>query len=250
MEEKVIEMVDYDLLIPDNNNVRSVVRNIDELANSIEQHGLLQNLVVQRDGPLFVIVAGNRRYHAISKLKGQGKWQGKIPCLIVGDKTLPQLVENICRERVPVWDLGNRICEILEAGYTMKEIASRINKSHGYVCIVANIARGLAPETIEMLNSLDPSTFTDNQLQRLAKITKENSNAPDGASQIEMMQEWLSSGKHNRKHKAPVDTSTKATIVRRYMSLVDRGYKANAEKGKVIQAVLDYLGGKSTRLNV
>jgi len=63
--------VPYQKLVPDPHNVRSRLRNISSLAESIEKYGLLENLVVieipQTDGE-FMVKAGARRYEAIGLL--------------------------------------------------------------------------------------------------------------------------------------------------------------------------------------
>ena len=43
-------------------------KGIDDLAASIEAHGLLQSLVVRKDGKKFAVVAGNRRLEGIRLL--------------------------------------------------------------------------------------------------------------------------------------------------------------------------------------
>jgi ParB family transcriptional regulator, chromosome partitioning protein len=59
-------------------NIRHHVSNIEELAKSIEQKGLLQPILVRTLDGCFEVVAGNRRYCACKSLG----WK-KIPCHII-----------------------------------------------------------------------------------------------------------------------------------------------------------------------
>ena len=79
-------------------------RNINEMAASIEAHGLLQSLVVQatsRSG--YMVVAGRRRLLALCQLQDSGKVPAKyqVPCRLApqdADLTELSLAENVERE--------------------------------------------------------------------------------------------------------------------------------------------------------
>src|SRR5215469_4760422 len=75
-------------------NLRSEIIQVYELANSINQKGLLQPIIVRPKEEFFQIIAGNRRFEACKLLK----WR-KIPCHIMelDDKAAfeASLIENI-----------------------------------------------------------------------------------------------------------------------------------------------------------
>jgi ParB family chromosome partitioning protein len=62
--------IHYESLIPNKNNHYSI-ENIEELADSIENFGLLQDLLVKQDNDKYIIISGHRRYEAIKLLVGQ-----------------------------------------------------------------------------------------------------------------------------------------------------------------------------------
>jgi ParB family transcriptional regulator, chromosome partitioning protein len=78
-------------------NIRSEIIEAYELANSINQKGLLQPIIVRPKEGFFQIVAGNRRFEACKLLA----WK-KIPCHIIelDDKAAFEvsLIENIQRQ--------------------------------------------------------------------------------------------------------------------------------------------------------
>src|SRR4029077_3158681 len=87
-------------------NVRKTQsKGIDELAASIAAHGLLQSLVVRKDGKKFAVVAGNRRLAALASLQKAGKIAAgfEVPCQVIengADATEISLAENTVRENM------------------------------------------------------------------------------------------------------------------------------------------------------
>lgn len=84
--------IDIDKLIPNKNNPYSI-EEIDDLANSILELGLLQNLVVEETKKdKYTIISGHRRYNALKKLVSSGKTEfNKIPCLVINNDKFTEL---------------------------------------------------------------------------------------------------------------------------------------------------------------
>ncbi len=102
-----------------------------ELMDSIAQHGILQPLVVRRHGDKYQLVAGERRLKAAQQLG----WE-RVPCVVrrgVGEDSTRlemALIENIQRENLnPVEEAMayKRLCD--EYGMTHHEIGERIGRS-------------------------------------------------------------------------------------------------------------------------
>lgn len=117
---------------------------LDDLTRSIEQHGILQPLVVRRmagtDG--FELIAGERRLRAAKKLG----WD-KVPCVVRRDVKSDQsrlvfaLIENLQRENLnPVEEAIAYQQLNQEYGLTHEEIGERVGKSR---VAVTNIVRML-----------------------------------------------------------------------------------------------------------
>jgi len=105
-----------------------------ELADSIREHGVLQPLVVRKDGPsTFSIVAGERRWRAAQKAGLM-----EIPA-IVSDRPeeealLLALVENLQREDLNPIEEAEAFSQLQEdLGLTQEEIAERVGKERSTV---------------------------------------------------------------------------------------------------------------------
>lgn len=82
---------------------------IKELAANIKTNGLIQPLVIHREGNKFVLICGERRYRAMSSIKME-----KCPCFILENKTPQELMaiqfsENSAREALHYIDKADGI---------------------------------------------------------------------------------------------------------------------------------------------
>ncbi|MDT8719506.1 ParB/RepB/Spo0J family partition protein [Clostridium sp. 19966] len=99
------------------------------LASSIKDHGMIQPIVLRKEGDFYVIVAGERRWRA-AKLLGIKE----VPVIImdITDKELLEvsLIENIQREDLnPVEEANAYKKLIIDFKLTQEELASRVGKS-------------------------------------------------------------------------------------------------------------------------
>jgi ParB family transcriptional regulator, chromosome partitioning protein len=126
---------------------------LDELAQSIKQHGILQPLVVRRipdQADCYELVAGQRRLEA-AKLVGQQT----VPACVhemddVASMTVAML-ENIQREDLNVIELAHGYAKIMEhLGCTHQVLADMLGKSRSAVSNSLRLLQ-LAPEVKEML---------------------------------------------------------------------------------------------------
>jgi ParB-like chromosome segregation protein Spo0J len=239
--------IDPMLIDADPHNLRIITaHSVDEMAESIKQHGLLQNLVVAAHGKRFVCRAGNRRLLAIRKLLAEGAWKGKVVCLVVGDGSWSQIVENVVRQDVPLWRLGGRYIELRAAGYTKAQIATRVGMSIGKTSMVMQIAEGLAPETVTLLEKIPPTTLTITQLCTLARLFNPETMRPDVDAQKTMLGKML---QHPSKRKKRVVTE-RQTVWYRYRRLRDGSINVPAHAERYVDAVVRYLSGDDPRLRI
>lgn len=120
---------------------------LQELANSIAEHGLIQPLIVTQHGYGYQLIAGERRWRA-SKLAGLAT----VPVII--KETSPQqmlelaLVENIQRADLNPLEEAEAYAQLIsEFGLTQEAVAERVGKSR---TAVANTVRLLnLPEEIK-----------------------------------------------------------------------------------------------------
>ena len=125
---------------------------IDELAKSIEQHGVMQPLVLRKiDEDLFEIVAGERRWRACQQIGLE-----KVPALLkdlTDEQTLAMsLIENIQREDLNVVEEGRALIRLQEEfNLTQQQVAQVVSKPRS---TVTNLIRLLALEG-EVLSYLE-----------------------------------------------------------------------------------------------
>jgi len=248
-----LQLIPLDRIKPRSNQVRREFQRIGELARSIELHSLLQNLVVRPGSSegFFEIVAGERRYRSLKLLQQEGRLRTTdVPCAVLGtDGFIENIVENVGREDVPLWDLGRTYVTLSDSGLTQLEIAEKIGRTQGHVSTAIILARNLAPSVIERLGKL-PNTFPVQRLLRLARLIDENGD-PDDSSQQKLFKQMLESpGKRGRKAGRLV--SQKQTVWARFESL--KQGKQNRFVDPVYQPVLDavvrYLSGETKGIHV
>ncbi|MBL4938407.1 ParB/RepB/Spo0J family partition protein [Clostridium sp. YIM B02515] len=102
---------------------------IENLSESIKEHGVVQPIVLRKENDTFVIVAGERRWRA-SKLAGLKE----IPAVVMDltDKQVLEisLIENIQREDLnPIEEAAAYKKLINEFEFTQEELSKRIGKS-------------------------------------------------------------------------------------------------------------------------
>ena len=123
-----------------------------ELAQSIEQNGLVQPVVVRQKADRYELVAGERRFRAFKLL---GKTE--IPAVVVeaDDETAAKfsLIENLQREDLNPIEEALGVKNLMEqCGYTQERAAERLGKSRP---AVANLLRLLTLDerVIEMVRA-------------------------------------------------------------------------------------------------
>jgi ParB family transcriptional regulator, chromosome partitioning protein len=122
---------------------------LEQLAESIRQKGLLQPILVTKEGPRYRIIAGERRYRAC-RLAGLRS----IPCLIRDfnetERLEASLIENIQRKDLNPIEEAQAIQSLISRfDYTQEEAADRLQKSRS---AVANQLRLLSlPEAVQMM---------------------------------------------------------------------------------------------------
>lgn len=116
-------------------------KGIEELAESIQRYGLLQPIVVFREGDKFNLVIGQRRLRAFRELKKTRRTEyGNIPAVVLerkpDEETLKvlSLSQNIQRVELNRADIADVISYLYtKQGRSAKKVASILGKSIPYV---------------------------------------------------------------------------------------------------------------------
>ena len=120
---------------------------LNELAHSIEQHGIVQPLIVKKNGSRYTIIAGERRFRAAHKAG-----LTEVPVIVrdMDDREVMEvaLIENIQRENLNPIDEAAAISFLMrQHDLTQEEVARRLSKSRP---AIANSVRLLSmPESVQ-----------------------------------------------------------------------------------------------------
>ena len=106
---------------------------IDELVESIRQHGIIQPLIVRRRGDRFELIAGERRWRAAMRL---GLAEAPIIVREASDQEVLELalIENLQREDLNAIEEARAFARLArEFGLRQEDIAGKVGKSRAAV---------------------------------------------------------------------------------------------------------------------
>lgn len=122
---------------------RTTFENLDELASDIKAIGQTQPVVVKQiDTHRYRLVAGERRYRAISQILKQDTIRASIRRVDEPeiDTRFVQISENTQRDDYLPLELAAELADIKNTtGFTIEQIALRIGKSKGFVSKYINL---------------------------------------------------------------------------------------------------------------
>ena len=139
-----------------------------ELADSIEVHGVIMPIVVNKKGDDYMIIAGERRYRA-SKLAGKAT----IPAIVkdYSERQVKEisLIENLQREDLNPIEAANAMKQLMdEYGITQEDLAERIGKSRS---AVANTLRLLTLDQV-VIDMVAAGSLTQGHARALITLPK------------------------------------------------------------------------------
>ena len=123
--------IEIDKVFPNPNQPRKIFdeHGLNELADSIKIHGVIQPLIVTKRDDKYMIIAGERRWRA-SKIAGLLK----VPVIIkdYSDQKVSEisLIENLQREDLNPIEAAKAIKKLMsDYSYTQEKVAERLGKS-------------------------------------------------------------------------------------------------------------------------
>ena len=169
---------------------------LEELADSIRVHGILQPLSVRRKEGGYELISGERRRRA-ARLAGQSE----VPCILVSvsDETssLLALVENLQRRDLDFVEEAAALAKLIRTYHLSQEEAARkIGKSQSAVANKLRLLR-LPREVLEQLcwagcterhaRALLPLADPDRQLQAAGRVVAEHLTVAQTEALVEAM---------------------------------------------------------------
>lgn len=126
---------------------------LEELTESIKEHGILQPIILRRKGKLFEIVVGERRFRA-SKAAGLTEIPSVIRSFTDQQMMEIAILENLQREDLTPIEEANAYQNLMEnLNFTQEQLAFRLGKSRPHI---ANHIRLLSlPEAVKEQISLN-----------------------------------------------------------------------------------------------
>ena len=106
---------------------------IDELVESIKQHGIIQPLIVRRRGAHFELIAGERRWRAATRL---GLAEAPVIVREASDQDVLELalIENLQREDLNAIEEARAFARLAkEFGLRQEDIAQKVGKSRAAI---------------------------------------------------------------------------------------------------------------------
>lgn len=123
---------------------------LQELADSIRVHGVIQPILVEKDDDGYKIIAGERRWRA-SKLAGKETIPAIVKDYTASKKKQVALIENIQREDLNVMEVATALRELMEMeNYTTNELAKITGKNASTVSNTMRLLK-LNPEVQKLV---------------------------------------------------------------------------------------------------
>ena len=182
---------------------------LDELANSIRRHGILQPLSVRRQGTGYELIAGERRLRAgiLAGLK-------EVPCILMRmddrESGMAALMENLQRQDLDYIEEARGIQLLMEQGvYSQEQVAALLGKSQSGI---ANKLR-LLRHSDRVLEALREASLTERHARALLKLESEPQKLQAiryiqkhglSVARTEQYVETLLQGQTEKKHRANV----------------------------------------------
>jgi ParB family chromosome partitioning protein len=128
-------IVSIDRLLEDPDNERKIFRNMDDLIESVRQHGIIEPITVTQEGDHYRILTGHRRFRAA---RAVGLTEIEVLVREPDDsinRRFKSLISNIQREDIGTVELAETLRSLLdsEAVSTQRELALQIGKSEQWV---------------------------------------------------------------------------------------------------------------------
>ena len=168
-----VESIHTERIVPNRYQPRQVFEpnKIKELAESIDEHGLLQPIVVRPiEEDMFEIIAGERRFRALQSLS---KTHADVIIRYLDDEetAVVALIENIQRENLSVVEEAEAYKKLLEIGdTTQSELAKSVGKSQSFIANKLRLLK-LAPKVLERLRE---SKITERHARAMLSLSEED----------------------------------------------------------------------------
>ncbi len=170
---KKLEEIQVSKIVPNPNQPRKTFddESIAELAQSIRQVGLIQPLVVRRQGDVYELIAGERRLRAIKLLELE-----RVTCIVQNDivdesSAMMALIENLQRENLNFFEEAQCYSDLIDTySLTQEALAEKLGKSQSSIANKLRVLK-LSPAVKEAMTD---AGLTERHARALLRIADEN----------------------------------------------------------------------------
>ena len=167
---------------------------LDELASSIREYGILQPIIVRKIDDGYQIIAGERRYHA-AKQAGLNE----IPAIIKQTNEIDSfeiaIIENIQRQNLNSLEEADAFRKLIdEYGHTQESLSQKMGKSRSYISNTMRLLK-LPPEIKQMVADGRVSAgharaiiSSDNPLELARHILENNMSVREAENMMKRLQ--------------------------------------------------------------
>jgi len=132
-ETEGVQQIDINMIVPNPNQPRTRFLNIEELANSIKEKGIIQPIIVTKINDKYEIIAGERRWRA-ARLVGLKTIPAIVRQIEENERLELSLIENIQRENLDPVDEAKAYKLLIEKfNLSQEELARRVGRERSTI---------------------------------------------------------------------------------------------------------------------
>lgn len=143
---------------------------LEELASSIKQYGILQPIILKKVSPKnYIIIAGERRFRA-AKIAGFTEISAIIRDLNENEMAEIAIIENLQRENLNYFEEAEGFKNLIEQfSLTQEEVAKKVGKSQSSVANKLRLLK-LSPKVMKEIST---EILTERHLRALLRLSNE-----------------------------------------------------------------------------
>ena len=209
-----VQFIELELIRPNPYQPRKTFEEerLNDLASSIQQHGILQPIVLRQTVQGYYIVVGERRFRA-SKLAGLTEMPAIIKELSDEDMMELAIIENLQREDLNAIEEAESYKKMMtDLNITQQEVARRLGKSRPYIANMLRLLQ-LPKDVAQMVQQGALSSAHGRTLLTLkdaSKIKKTAKQAAQESWSVRYLEEYVN-GLVSKDISMKVDKETKAS---------------------------------------
>jgi ParB/RepB/Spo0J family partition protein len=246
------------------------VQPLQDLADSIKANGQMQPVLLRKLPPKsdkpYALVAGFRRFVAISQILGKTEINAQVYDMSEADAAMANLIENEVREDLSPYELASSVNRTIEKyKFSITDVAAKINRSQSYLNnLVLNLKnlhpiildawagkKGAEVRKVCTMKNLNEwrGMEKDKQADAFERATgnKDKANANTGTGANTGSGEGTGEEDAPKQPKKKVRSPAEITNAREYFTAEPNGTDTISADGvKVVLAVLKWVTGEAT----